>query len=87
MKNKKIPLRTCVVTHEKLEKKDLFRVVRTPEGEVTIDQTGRTNGRGSYLKKDKEVIIKARKNKILDKYLELEVPDSIYEELLNKLDI
>ena len=87
MKNKKVPLRTCVISHEKLEKKELFRVVRTPESKVVIDETGRTNGRGAYLKKAKEIIEKARKTKVLDKYLEVEVPESIYEELLSKLDM
>jgi len=85
MKEKKAILRTCVVTRESLEKKDLFRVVRTPEKNVIIDLKGKANGRGAYLKKDKEVILKAKKNKILDKQLEVSVPDSIYEELLNLL--
>ncbi len=85
MKEKKAVLRTCVVTRESLEKKDLFRVVRTPEKEVVIDLKGKANGRGAYLKKDKEVILKAQKTKILDKQLEIEVPASIYEELLKLL--
>lgn len=85
MKEKKAVLRTCVVTRESLEKKDLFRVVRTPEKEVVIDLKGKANGRGAYLKKDKEVILKAKKSKILDKQLEVAVPDSIYDELINLL--
>ena len=80
---KKIPLRTCVVTKEKLPKRELVRVVRTPLGEVIIDETGKANGRGTYLKLDKEVIEKARKTKVLDKNLEVTVPDNIYDELLN----
>lgn len=80
---KKIPLRTCVVTKEKLPKRELIRVVRTPEGEVVVDTTGKANGRGTYLKLDKEVIEKAKKTKVLDKNLEVIVPDNIYEELLN----
>ena len=78
---KKIPLRTCVVTREKLEKKDLIRVVRTPNGEVVIDETGKLNGRGAYLKKDIDVINKAEKNKILNKHLEVEVKSDVFEEL------
>ena len=85
MKPKKIPLRTCVVSHEKCEKKDLFRVVRTPLGEVIVDWTLKANGRGAYLKKDESIILKAKKSKILDRNLEVIVPDSIYEELLNNL--
>lgn len=78
---KKIPLRTCVVTREKLPKQELVRVVRTPEGQVVIDESGKMNGRGAYLKKDLEVINKAYKNKILNRQLEIEVPESVYEEL------
>ena len=85
MKPKKIPLRTCVISHEKCEKKDLFRVVRTPSGEVVVDYTLKANGRGAYLKKDESIILKAKKSKILDRNLEVIVPDSIYEELLNNL--
>ena len=81
MKTKKIPLRTCVVTKEKLPKQELIRVVRTPEGNVIIDESGRANGRGAYLKKDIEVFKKAKQNKILNRHLEIEVPDSIFEEL------
>ena len=84
MKTRKIPMRTCIITKEKCEKKDLIRVVRTPEGNVVVDTTGKLNGRGAYLKKDKEVFLKAEKNKILDRVLEAEVTKSVYEEL-NKL--
>lgn len=78
---KKIPMRTCLITGEKLEKKDLIRVVRTPESNVIVDTTGKANGRGAYLKREISVIDKAQKSKILDKKLEVNVPDSIYEEL------
>lgn len=78
---KKIPMRSCVVTGEKCEKKDLIRVVRDNTGRVFIDTTGKANGRGAYLKRDIEVINKAKKNKILDRRLEVEVDNSIYEEL------
>ena len=82
---KKIPLRTCVITKEKCEKRELLRVVRTPEGNVVYDEKGKLNGKGAYLKKDKEVILKAQKNKVLDRILEVEVPDAIYLELLEKV--
>ena len=52
MKVKKVPMRTCVITHEKLEKRDLLRVVRDNEGNVFVDDTGKANGRGAYDKKD-----------------------------------
>ncbi len=86
MKQRKIPLRMCVVTKERLEKKDLIRIVRTPEKEIIIDLTGKANGKGAYVKKDQEVIKKAMQNKIIDRALEVEVPKSIYEELLNKIE-
>lgn len=85
MKHKPV-LRTCVVSREVCEKKDLIRVVRTPEGAVIIDTKGKANGRGAYLKKDKEVIFKAKKSKALDKKLEVEVPEEIYEELMGLID-
>lgn len=81
MKIKKIPTRSCVVTREKYPKQELIRVVRTPEGNVIVDQTGKANGRGAYLKKDLVVIEKAKKNKILNRHLEVEVDDAIFEQL------
>ena len=78
---KKIPMRSCIVTKEKLPKQELIRVVRTPEGNVIVDLTGKANGRGAYLKKSIETFDKAMKSKILNKKLEVEVPDSIFEEL------
>ena len=82
---KKIPMRTCVVTHEKCEKKDLLRVVRNNEGVVFVDDTLKANGRGAYLKKDKSVIENARKTKVLERHLEVKIDDSIYDELLTKI--
>ena len=79
---KKVPMRTCVVTREQFPKHELIRVIRTPEGEVTVDTKGKANGRGAYLKKDKEVILKAQKSKVLDKMLEVSVPEEIYAMLL-----
>lgn len=83
MKVKKNPMRTCVITKEKCEKRDLLRIVRTPDGSVIIDPTGKANGRGAYLKKDIEVIKKAEKSKILERVLEVEVPVSVYEKAIN----
>lgn len=83
MKTKKIPMRTCVITREKCPKQELVRVVRTPEGKVIIDTTGKANGRGAYLKKDIAVFEKAENNKCLNKILEVEVPNSIFEQLKN----
>ncbi|MCD7808323.1 MAG: YlxR family protein [Erysipelotrichaceae bacterium] len=79
---RKIPLRRCVATGEQLPKKELIRVVRNKEGEVFVDPTGKMNGRGAYLKCSKEAIDLARKKGVLDKSLEIHVPESIYEELM-----
>ncbi len=81
MKQKKLPLRKCVVTQEMLPKKELIRVVRTPEGNVVIDQTGKVNGRGAYLSKDIEVVRQAEKKRTLDHHLKVKTSDDLYEQL------
>ena len=83
--NKKIPMRTCVVTKESLPKKELIRIVRDKFGNVVIDESGKLNGRGAYLKKDIDVIKKCQKSKILERTLNVSIPESIYEELINML--
>lgn len=84
-KPKKIPLRKCVATNEQYPKKEMFRIVRTPLGSIEIDEVGKMNGRGAYLSKTKKAIEIAKKKKILDKHLEVAVPDEIYERLLKML--
>ena len=81
MKNKKIPLRTCVVSKEKLPKQELLRIVKNNENVVFADIIGKSNGRGAYIKKDLGVLEKAIKSKILERQLEVEIPDSVYEEI------
>ena len=81
MKNRRIPLRTCVVTREQFPKNELLRVVRDNAGNVSVDETGRMNGRGAYLKKDIEVLDKARKTKVLEKHLECKIEDSVYDKI------
>ena len=81
MKTKKIPLRTCVVTNEKLPKKDLLRIVRTPEGNVIPDVSGKANGRGAYIKADLEVLEKAKKNNTLARHLEVTMTEEDYERI------
>ncbi len=83
MKNKKIPMRSCVVSREKLPKQELIRVVKNKDNEIFVDTTGKQNGRGIYIKKDLEVLEKAKKSKIMDRLLESKIEDSIYEELEN----
>ena len=78
---KKVPLRKCVATGEQLPKKELIRIVRNKEGEVSVDPTGKKNGRGAYLKRSLEAIELAKKKKILNRVLDAEIPEEIYEEL------
>lgn len=78
---KKIPLRKCVATQEQLPKKELIRIVRNKEGQVFVDPTGKMNGRGAYLKRSHEAIEIAKKKNVLKRSLEVDIPDSIYEEL------
>ncbi|MBR3841390.1 MAG: YlxR family protein [Erysipelotrichales bacterium] len=78
---KKIPLRKCLATAEQLPKKELVRIVRDKEGNVSLDITGKANGRGAYLKKSLEAIEIAEKRHLLDRALEVKVPSEIYEEL------
>ena len=81
MKQKKIPLRSCIITREKLPKKELIRIVKDNTGEVFIDLAGKANGRGAYIKKDLSIVKKAIANKRLDKHLDISIPQSIYDQL------
>ena len=78
---KKIPLRKCLATQEICPKKDLISVVKNKDGDVFVDLTGKANGRGAYLKKSIEAIDKAKKSKCLNKALECEIPEKVYEDL------
>lgn len=82
MHKHKVPLRKCVVSNQQLPKNELIRIVKNKEGIVKVDLTGKLNGRGAYLKKDKKVIEKAIKTKKLDRHLETSIPEEIYNELL-----
>ena len=86
MKNKKIPMRSCVVTKEKLPKQELLRIVRTTDLNVVIDDTGKINGRGAYIKKDIDVLSKAMKSKVLEKHLEVSISDELYDEIRKKIE-
>ncbi len=86
MKNKRIPLRTCVVTKEQFPKQELLRIVKDKEGNVSVDLTGKLNGRGAYIKKDLEVLEKAKKTKVLENKLECSIEENIYEEIKNIIE-
>ncbi|MCK9471468.1 MAG: YlxR family protein [Bacilli bacterium] len=85
MKPRKIPMRKCVATNEQFPKGEMFRIVRMEDATVIIDPSGKARGRGAYLSKNKEAIMLAKKKKILDRHLEVNVPLEIYDELLKKL--
>lgn len=76
---KKIPMRSCVVTKEKLPKRELLRIVKNNENKVFVDLTGKANGRGAYIKKELDVLKIAKEKKILEKHLEIVIDDSVYE--------
>lgn len=75
-------MRKCVATQEQLPKKELLRIVRTPEGTIEVDTTGKLNGRGAYLKKDEDAVALAKKKGSLAKALECSIPDDVYDKIL-----
>ncbi len=83
MKVKKIPMRMCAVTRERFPKSELIRIVKTPQNEIKVDLTGKMNGHGIYIKKDKEVLMKAIKSNVLGRTLEANISSDVYEELEN----
>ena len=85
MQTRKKPNRQCIGCRESREKKDLIRVVRTPEGEFCIDRTGRRNGRGAYLCDDPECLKKARKTNGLSRAFRINVSEEVYEDLERQL--
>ena len=76
-------MRRCVATGEQLPKKELLRIVRTPDGQILVDPTGKANGRGAYIKKDPAAAAAARKNKALERALEVSVPEEFWTVLEN----
>jgi predicted RNA-binding protein YlxR (DUF448 family) len=81
MKQRKVPLRKCIVTNEMKPKQELIRIVRSPEGVVSVDITGKKNGRGAYMTNDDEVFELAKKKDVLSRHLQTKVDPVIYDEL------
>lgn len=81
-KQKKVPVRTCIGCGTPKAKKELVRVVRDPEGQLSVDLTGKKNGRGAYICHDPECLKKARKGRRLEKSFSMQIPDEVYEELM-----
>ena len=85
MQKKKIPLRKCTGCGEMKPKKELVRVVKTPDDEVLIDLTGRVNGRGAYICPDVQCLKIARKSKRIEKSFQMQIPDEIYNKMEEEL--
>ncbi len=80
---KKIPQRMCIVTKEKTDKNKLLRIVKDNLGNVSVDESGKKNGKGAYITKDLEVLETAKKKKVLERVFEIENLSSVYEEIYN----
>ena len=78
---KRLPQRTCIGCNSKKDKKELIRIVKSKDGEIKVDLTGKMEGRGTYICKNEECLEKAIKNKRMAKAFETEIEDSIYENL------
>lgn len=85
-KMKKIPQRQCVGCRTMKDKKSLLRLVKTPEGEILLDATGKKSGRGAYVCPDIECLKKARKSRALERALETAIPDQVYEALVQQME-
>lgn len=83
---KKIPLRQCVGCQQMIAKKDLIRIIKTPEDNIELDVTGKKNGRGAYVCRSLECLNKAIKNKSIERSLKVNVPDDVYESLKKELE-
>lgn len=84
---KKQPVRRCTGCGEHFEKRELIRILRTPEGDIVIDEGGKKSGRGAYICKKAECLRKARRKKSLENSLEISIPDSVYERLEEELSV
>ncbi|WP_333859162.1 RNase P modulator RnpM [Clostridium sp.] len=86
MKKKKIPQRMCTGCMEMKPKKELIRIVKNKEGEVFVDPTGKKNGRGAYICRNSECLEKAFKNKRIQKNLEIQIDDALYDSLKEQVE-
>ena len=86
MQNRKVPVRMCAGCGEHFPKKDLVRVVRATEGEISVDLTGKKAGRGAYICKDAACMKKAQKTKRIDRSFSCTIPQEVYERLQKELE-
>ena len=82
---RKVPMRKCVGCNEMKNKKELIRVLKTPEDEILLDVTGKKNGRGAYVCKSSDCLLKALKNRGLERSLGIKIPEEIYENLKKEM--
>ena len=85
-KIKKIPLRQCLGCNEHRPKKEMIRVVRSPEGEISLDFVGKKSGRGAYICPDAKCFYRARKSKRIENILECQIPEEIYDEMEKSIE-
>ena len=85
-KVKKIPLRKSLVSGEIIDKRDLLRIVKTKDGQVFIDQTGKQNGRGAYIKLDNQEALMAKKKQVFNRSFSMDIPESFYDDLIAYVD-
>ena len=83
---KKIPQRQCMGCRERMDKRQLIRVVRTPEGAVQLDFSGKLSGRGAYICPKSECLKKAQKSKALERSLEVPIPEEVYDRLSREIE-
>lgn len=86
MKARKTPMRQCVGCREMKPKRDLIRVVRSPEGEISLDFKGKKPGRGAYVCHDSGCLARAKKSKALGRALEVEIPEEVYDRLTREME-
>ena len=83
---KKVPLRKCLGCDEMIGKKGLLRIVRSKEGEISLDLTGKKSGRGAYICRDLQCFGKARKRKAFERSLKCRIPDEVYDRLQREIE-
>ena len=86
MKKRKVPMRRCIASGEMMRTKELVLIVLNSDGVAHIDRPGKVNGRGAYITLEPTLVEKAWKNHLFERQLEIEIPDSFYEELLQYVD-
>ena len=85
-KIKKIPMRQCLGCNEHKPKREMLRVVRSPEGEISLDFKGKKSGRGAYICRDIKCLRRARKSRRIDRNLECEIPEAVYDAMEQELE-